>query len=81
MSKDWTKQLIDDVSEIDNKCFNEMPLSIVIRTGQTDDGDRYFDAAIYDGEQYNPTLGNCLAEYLGAESLNELFQELNKVWS
>lgn len=78
MPKDWTKQLIDDVSELDNNCFNDMPLTIVIRTGQEDNGDRYFDATVYTGHEENK--GDTLADVVGADSLSELFNDLVKNW-
>lgn len=73
---DPIEQLYQDVSELDNQCYNKMPLTIVIRTGQNDDGERYFDASVFTG--HIDGQGNNLADVINAESLSELFNELVK---
>lgn len=77
--KEWAEQLFDDVSELDNKCYNEMPLTILIRTDLNDDGERYFDCSIYKGHA-DMDEGVTLVDVIGAESLFELFSELVKEW-
>lgn len=77
--KDWIQQLVTDVSDIDDKCFNDMPLTIVIRTGQDDSGKRYFDATVFTGHQTEQE-GKTLVDVIGAEELSELFEELAKSW-
>ena len=77
--KDWTEQLISDISELDNKCFNEMPLSILIETSVDDNGNRYFDCTVYTG--FDKQEGLLLVDVIGVDSLSELFSELVKKWS
>lgn len=78
MSKPWTDQLVSDISDLDNKCFNEMPLTIVIRTDSDDKGERFFDASVFTG--FEEGKGKTLVDVIGAESLSELFKELVKAW-
>lgn len=75
--KDWLEQLYDDISELDNKCYNEMPLSILIRTDLNEDGERYFDCTIFKG---HADIEQTLVDVIGADSLSELFKELVKEW-
>lgn len=74
----WTEQLISDVSDLDNKCYNTMPLTIIIRTDLDDNGDRFFDATVFTG--FNEAEGNHITDVVGADSLSELFRELARDW-
>lgn len=77
--KDWTEQLIGDIIELDNKCYNKMPLTILIRTDLDDNGERFFDASVYTGHEDGK--GDSLCDVIGADSLSELFKELNQEFS
>lgn len=70
----WAEQVGNDIET--KLIFNTMPLSIVIRTGQNDNGERYFDASIFTGHENDK--GDNLVDVINAESLSELFKELNR---
>jgi hypothetical protein len=72
------KQLIDNIYELDNQCYNTMPLTIIIRTDLDDNGERFFDAEVF--TRFNRDEGEHIAEVVGAEDLAELFKELIEKW-
>ena len=74
----WTEQLISDVTDLDNKCYNTMPLTIIIRTDLDDNGERFFDATIFTG--HDEAKGDHVADVIGADSLSELLKELVENW-
>ena len=80
MSKNWWKDLINALEEIDNKAFGEGDCSLIFFFGTNDNGERYVDAemvtnhVVYTSRENHQDMG----DYIGAKDLNDAIKELSK---